>query len=160
MYLLPNLREKFWKALKPSLGGRSACQKTSTFLYRECRGDHWSPANLAQQRAFRDGFLTRHTGTGEQCSPLQCAFLTVWPPSAREVPRRGGGREPCHGPKYFGQPYSSLPHRLRAEPPRRGGQGVNAPFSFNSLIFPFGASLILSHPKKRALRFSAEHALL
>ena len=50
------------------------------------------------------------------------------PPSAREVPRRGGGREPCHSPKYFGQPYSSLPHRLRAEPPRRGGQGLNAPF--------------------------------
>lgn len=30
--------------------------------------------------------------------------------------RRGGGREPCHSPKYFGQPHSSLPHRLRAEP--------------------------------------------
>ena len=45
------------------------------------------------------------------------------------VPRSGGGREPCHNPKYFGQPYSSLPHRLRAVPPRRGGQGVNAPFS-------------------------------
>ena len=44
-------------------------------------------------------------------------------PSARAVPRRGGGRELCHSPKYFGQPYSSLPHRLRAEPPRRGGQG-------------------------------------
>ena len=54
--------------------GRSACQKTSTLLYRECRGDHWSPASLAQQRAFRDGFLTRHTGTGEQCSPLQEFF--------------------------------------------------------------------------------------
>ena len=51
------------------------------------------------------------------------------PPSAREVPRRGGGREPCQSPKYFGQPYSSLPHRLRAEPPRRGGQGVSTPFS-------------------------------
>ena len=45
------------------------------------------------------------------------------------VPRGGGGREPCHSPKYFGQPYNSLPHRLRAEPPRRGGQGVNAPLS-------------------------------
>ena len=45
------------------------------------------------------------------------------------VPRRGGGREPCHSPKYFRQPYSSLPHRLRAEPPRRGGQGVSTPFS-------------------------------
>ena len=51
-----------------------ACRKTSALPYRECRGDHWSPASLAQQRAFRDGFLTRHTGTGEQCSPLQEFF--------------------------------------------------------------------------------------
>ena len=36
---------------------------------------------------------------------------------------------PCHSPKYFGQPHSSLPHRLRAEPPHRGGQGVSTPFS-------------------------------
>ena len=48
-------------------------------------------------------------------------------------PRRAGGREPCHNPKYFGQPYSSLPHRLRAEPPPRGGQentqgGILPPF--------------------------------
>ncbi len=43
--------------------------------------------------------------------------------------RRGGGREPCHSPKYFGQPHSSLPHRLRAEPPHRGGEGVSTPFS-------------------------------
>ena len=71
------------------------------------------------------------------------AFL---PPSAREVPRRGGGREPCHSPKYFGLPQGSLPHRLRAEPfgpgplcrfatsphtvgshPRRGGQEKKLP---------------------------------
>ena len=45
------------------------------------------------------------------------------------MPRSGGGREPCHSPKYFGQPYSSLPHRLRAEPPSQRGQGVNALFS-------------------------------
>ena len=60
------------------------------------------------------------------------------PPSARQtpptrgrwrlrqrgtVPRRGEGSEPCHHPKYFGLPRSSLPHRLRAEPPPRGGQG-------------------------------------
>ena len=36
-----------------------------------CRGDHWSPANLPQQRIFPGGLLTRQTGTGEQCSPLQ-----------------------------------------------------------------------------------------
>ena len=68
-------------------------------------------------------------GTGAHCAPLQGTFFDrLKPPSAREVPRRGGGRESCHSPKYFEQPYSSLPHRLRAEPPRRGGQGVNAPF--------------------------------
>ena len=33
--------------------------------------------------------------------------------------------EPCHHPKYFGLPQSSLPHRLRAEPPPRGGQGLS-----------------------------------
>ena len=36
-----------------------------------CRGDHWSPANLPPQRIFRDSFLVRQAGTGEQCSPLQ-----------------------------------------------------------------------------------------
>ena len=38
-------------------------------------------------------------------------------------PRRAGRREPYHYPKYFGFPRGSLPYRLRAEPPRRGGQG-------------------------------------
>ncbi len=74
-----------------------------------------------------------------KASPLGEAQRVEKPPSAREVPRRGGGREPCHSPKYFGQPYSSLPHRLRAEPPRRGGQGVSTPF-FDSLGFPLGGS--------------------
>ena len=41
------------------------------------RGDHWSPANLPQQRIFRDSFLARQTGTGEQCSPLQEFFDTL-----------------------------------------------------------------------------------
>ena len=73
------------------------------------------------------------------------------PPSAREVPRRGGGREPCHSPKYFGQPYSSLPHRLRAEPPRRGGQGVSTPFSTvcYTIIMTQSALFCNSAEKKR-----------
>ena len=29
-----------------------------------CRGDHWSPVNLPQQRIFRDSFLTTHRLTG------------------------------------------------------------------------------------------------
>ena len=40
------------------------------------------------------------------------------------MPRRGGGSELCHYPKFFVLPQSSLPHRLRAEPPPRGGQEI------------------------------------
>ena len=68
-----------------------------------CRGDHWSPVNLPPQRIFRDSFLVRQAGTGEQCSPLQMFFDSL-------------------SPKYSCPPHGSLPHRLRAEPPRRGGQ--------------------------------------
>ena len=70
-----------------------------------CRGDHWSPANLPPQRIFRDSCLVRQAGTGEQCSPLQMFFDSL-------------------SPKYSCPPHGSLPHRLRAEPPRRGGQGA------------------------------------
>ena len=69
-----------------------------------CRGDHWSPVNLPPQRIFRDSFLVRQAGTGEQCSPIQMFFDSL-------------------SPKYScPPPHGSLPHRLRAEPPRRGGQ--------------------------------------
>ena len=68
-----------------------------------CRGDHWSPVNLPPQRFFRDSFLVRQAGTGEQCSPLQMFFDSLTP-------------------KYSCPPHVSLPHRLRAEPPHRGGQ--------------------------------------
>ena len=73
------------------------------FLCCVCRGDHWSPANLPPQRIFRDSCLVRQAGTGEQCSPLQMFFDSL-------------------SPKYSCPPHGSLPHRLRAEPPRRGGQ--------------------------------------
>ena len=43
-------------------------------------------------------------------------------PEGERWPRRAGGREPCGYLKSFRQWHSSLPHRLRAEPPRRGGQ--------------------------------------
>ena len=48
--------------------------------------------------------------------------------------RRGGGREPCHSPKYFGQPHSSLPHRLRAEPsgPGPSAAGATSPTPWGS----------------------------
>ena len=74
-----------------------------------------------------------------QLSPDGEAQRVEKPPSAWEVHRRGGGSEPCHSPEYLGHTYSSLPHRLRAEPPHRGGQGVSTPF-FDSLGFPLGGS--------------------
>ena len=49
-------------------------QKIAFLPYCVCRGDHWSPVNLPQQRFFRDSCLTKQTGTGEQCSPLQEFF--------------------------------------------------------------------------------------
>ena len=47
-----------------------------------------------------------------------------WRASARrgEVPRRGGGSELRRDPNDSGSWQGSLPHRLRAEPPPRGGQ--------------------------------------
>ena len=75
----------------------------------------WGKPSVSKDLPLRDR-LPRYGGGGA------CA-------RGGAVPRRGGGREPCHSPKYFGQPFSSLPHRLRAEPPRRGGQGVSTPFS-------------------------------
>ena len=48
-------------------------------------------------------------------------------PEGERWPRRAGGREPRHNPKSSGQPSTSLPHRLRAEPPPRGGQGNFTP---------------------------------
>ena len=81
-----------------------------------CRGDHWSPVNLPPQRIFRDSFLVRQAGTDEQCSPLQMFFGSL-------------------SPKYSCPPHVSLPHRLRAEPPRRGGQERAVPCAEFS---PFG----------------------
>ena len=78
-------------------------ERTRVFPCCVCRDDHWSPANLPPQRIFRDSCLVRQAGTGEQCSPLQMFFDSL-------------------SPKYSCPPLVSLPHRLRAEPPRRGGQ--------------------------------------
>ena len=64
-------------------------QKIAFLPYCVCRGDHWSPANLPQQRIFRDSFLARQTGTGEQCSPLQAFFDS--PAGVLPPPRRPEG---------------------------------------------------------------------
>ena len=66
-----------------------------------CMGGHWPPADLAQQRIFREGFFHRQTGTGEQCSPLQAFFdaassVSVTPSHRRRSScRRSRWRRPC-----------------------------------------------------------------
>ena len=81
-----------------------------------CRGDHWSPVNLPPQRIFRDSFLVRQAGTGEQCSPLQMFFDSL-------------------SPKYSCPPHVSLPHRLRAEPLAEGAKRGRCPaWSFLPLV--------------------------
>ena len=97
------------------------------------------PAAARLRDSAKHFALIRQRAGPLTASPEGEAQRVEKPPSAGEVPRRGGGREPCHSPKYFGQPYSSLPHRLRAEPPRRGGQGVSTPFS-TVCGFPLGGS--------------------
>ena len=85
--------------------------------------------------------LSRNSCRGEHCSPVPVCLARNYPGKcvAAVSWRATNGRPYTRNkakihffdslnPKYFGQPHSSLPHRLRAEPPRRGGQGVNASF--------------------------------
>jgi len=75
-------------------------QKNASLPYCVCRGDHWSPANLPPQRIFRDSFLARQTGTGEQCSPLQ-AFFGSSAEGSRSLPteqkEKSASKETCPG---------------------------------------------------------------
>ena len=75
-------------------------QKIASLPYCVCRGDHWSPAHLPPQRIFRDGFLAKQTGTGEQCSPLQ-AFFGSSAEGSRPLPteqkEKSASKETCPG---------------------------------------------------------------
>ena len=79
--------------------------------------------------------LSKHSCRGEHCSPVPVCLARNYPGKcvAAVSWRATNGRPYTRNkakihffdslnPKYFGQPHSSLPHRLRAEPPRRGGQ--------------------------------------
>jgi len=77
-------------------------------------------------------FYTRYAG-GEKNIRPEGRMHAYLPPSAREVARRAGGSEPCRDPKYFGLPGGSLPHPLRREPPRIGGQEPYAPSVWRSI---------------------------
>ena len=80
--------------------------------------------------------LSKHSCRGEHCSPVpvflarncpeKCVAAVSWRATNGRPYTRNRARMQFFdslNPKYFGQPHSSLPHRLRAEPPRRGGQG-------------------------------------
>ena len=77
-----------------------AVKKNASLPYCVCRGDHWSPAHLPPKRIFRDGFLARQTGTGEQCSPLQ-AFFDSSAEGSRPLPteqkEKSASKETCPG---------------------------------------------------------------
>ena len=49
-----------------------------------CRGDHWSPVNLPQQRIFRDSFLQGKRAQASNARPYK-SFSTAWKnPTARK----------------------------------------------------------------------------
>ena len=54
----------------------SDCQKNESLPYCVCRGDHWSPANLPQQRIFRDSFLQGKRARASNARPYK-SFSTV-----------------------------------------------------------------------------------
>ena len=58
------------------LGGSPGCQKIAFLPYCVCRGDHWSPANLPQQRIFRDSFLQGKRARASNARPYK-SFSTV-----------------------------------------------------------------------------------
>ena len=51
--------------------GRAGYKKAPALSYRECRGDHWSPANLTQQRIFRDSFLQGKRARASNARPYR-----------------------------------------------------------------------------------------
>ena len=58
-------------------------------------------------------------------------------PEGGAVSRRGGGREPCHSSKYFGQTHSSLPPQ-----PAGGALRARVPLSLaRHLPTPWGVTL-------------------
>ena len=48
-----------------------------------CRGDHWSPASLPQQRIFRDGFLQGKWARASNARPYKSVSTSVAAPHFR-----------------------------------------------------------------------------
>ena len=55
------------------------CGGKNIFLvYCMCRGDHWSPANWAQQRVFREGFFTGKRARASNARPYILCDGRLW----------------------------------------------------------------------------------
>ena len=103
---------------------RHSVSKITFLVYGMCRGDHWSPANLAQHRVFRNSFLTRQAGTGEQCSPLQ-EFFDSLNFRRSDFASSCGSRITLRG---LGAPRALRPLRLKILPvPAAGGGRIFSP---------------------------------
>ena len=77
-----------------------AVKKLHPCLFACVGATNGRPAHLPPQRIFRDGFLARQTGTGEQCSPLQ-AFFGSSAEGSRSLPteqkEKSASKETCPG---------------------------------------------------------------
>ena len=77
-----------------------------------------------------------HPEVAVLCVPRQSAMDLAGELVRGEVPRRGGGSELRRDPNDSGSWQGSLPHRLRAEPPPRGGQESKIRSHHGKAIFP------------------------
>ena len=60
--------------LSGSCGSRFCVSKIAFYAYWMRRGDHWSPANLAQQRFFPEVFFTYKRARASNARPYK-SFL-------------------------------------------------------------------------------------
>ena len=61
----------------------SDCQKNVFLPCCVCRGDHWSPASLPQQRIFRDSFLQGKRARASNARPYKSVSTSVAAPHFR-----------------------------------------------------------------------------
>ena len=73
----------FWKQQKKRVT-KTDRQRIAFLPYCVCRGDHWSPVYLPQQRIFRDSFLQGKRARASNARPYK-SFSTAWKnPTARK----------------------------------------------------------------------------
>ena len=87
-----------------------------------CRGDHWSPANLPQQRIFRDSFLQGKRARASNARPYK-SFST-----ARQCTGNGRLWE-TRGPGMPGPYRAAAKKRTPTQPSRRGSAAESLPLT-------------------------------